>query len=95
MWKDLWPPAKGVRRLTPTTTPTPAPALATHTKLDDAIAFLEAGAEWAQLLPVPSVAAAAIISAKIMKLIETGVKAHEQITGQPLDLTKLTDLPKA
>jgi hypothetical protein len=78
--------------MTPTK-PADPPAAATLSKLDEAIAFLEAGAEWAQLLPIPQVASAALISGKILQLIETAVRTHEAVTKEPLDLSKLHQLP--
>ncbi len=69
------------------------PRAANTTKLDEVIQFLEFGAEWAKLLPVPGAAAGSAVAAKILKLIETAVRTHEQITGEPLDLTKLHKLP--
>lgn len=72
----------------------PNPLLKTGpTKLDEAIAFLEAGAGWAQLLPFPGVGAAAVISQKILKLIQVAIATHEQVTGEALDLSKIHELP--
>lgn len=68
-------------------------ATAGPTKLDEAIAFLEAGAGWAQLLPFPSVTAAAVISDKILRLIQVALATHKEVTGEALDLTKLHELP--
>lgn len=69
------------------------PPVIPRTKIDDTIDFLEAGAEWAALLPVPGVAAISVISGKLLKLIQVAIKSHQAITGEPLDLSKLTDLP--
>lgn len=81
--------------MTPTKPPDPQPTApaATLSRLDETIAFLEAGAEWAQLLPVPGAAQVAAISAKILELIGTAVRTHEAVTKEPLDLTKLHQLP--
>jgi hypothetical protein len=81
--------------MTPTKPPDP-PATQTvigFTKLDETIAFLEAGAEWAQLMPVPGAAGIALISEKILQLIGTAIRTHEAVTKEPLDLTKLHQLP--
>ena len=37
----------------------------------------------------PGVAATGALAGKLLSVISAGVKAHEAITGQPLDLTKL------
>jgi len=74
-------------------TPPPTQTVIGFTKLDEAIAFLEAGAQWAQLLPIPQAAGIALISEKILKLIGTAIHTHEQVTREPLDLTKLHQLP--
>lgn len=37
----------------------------------------------------PGVAAGGALAGKLLALVSAGVKAHESITGQPLDLSKL------
>lgn len=37
----------------------------------------------------PGSAAAAALAERVLSVIQQGVEAHEAITGQPLDLTKL------
>lgn len=80
--------------MTPTTpTPPATDATAIPTKLDNILSFLTVGAQWAALLPLPGSAAASKIAGSLLKIIQAAVKTHEAVTGQPLDLDKLHELP--
>ncbi len=60
-------------------------------KLDQVLAYISAGVDFAKL--VPGGAAAAGIAAVLLRIIQSAVAAHEQVTGEPLDLAKLHEIP--
>lgn len=64
--------------------------------IEQIITFLEAGAVWAEaLLPdgtPPDVIARA--AGALLRIAKAAVITHEKITGQPLDLNKLRELPR-
>ncbi len=61
------------------------------TTLDQILAYISAGVDFAGL--IPGGAAAAGIAAVLLRIAQSAVKAHEQVTGEPLDLNKLHELP--
>lgn len=72
-------------------TPTP-PVQSTLDKiLADAETALTLTAEFGALVPGfgTAISAGAAIASRILSVIEAGVRAHEGITGQPLDLSTL------
>lgn len=56
--------------------------------LDDASLVLTTIAGLGGLIN-PGVAAGGALAGKLLNMISAGIKAHESITGQPLDLSKL------
>ncbi len=78
-------------------TPEPTPPLAqsssVFSKLDEIISFLEVGASWAALIPLPGSAAASKLAGSLLRIIQAAIRTHEAVTGEPLDLGKLHELP--
>lgn len=60
--------------------------------LDAVIAFIESGATWAGLL-LPGAGPATKATGALIRIILAAKRTHEQITGEPLDLSKLHELP--
>ena len=60
-------------------------------KLDEILASLAAGL--AGLVAVPGIGPAAATAAILLKIAQAAVAAHEKVTGEPLDLNKLHELP--
>lgn len=62
--------------------------------LDKILADLELAAQVASVvgLPNPAIAGGAKLADYFLKIAQAAVKAHESVTGQPLDLTKLQDI---
>lgn len=74
-------------------TPTNTTGLEIPTKLDQILAFLTVGAQWAALIPLPGTAIASKIAGSLLRIIQAAIQTHEAITGEPLDLSKLHELP--
>lgn len=77
---------------TQSSTEEPLPALPDRTRvdvaLDNATLVLSTITGLAGLFN-PGVAATGVLAGKLLTVISAGIKAHEAITGQLLDLTKL------
>jgi len=58
---------------------------------DKILAALEMGAAIASSIPSP-IAGAGKLADYFLKIAQAAVKAHESITGQPLDMTKLHEI---
>ncbi len=61
------------------------------TKLDQILAYIAAGVDIAG--QIPGSAAVAGIAAILLRIAQSAVAAHEQVTGKPLDLNQLRELP--
>ncbi|MES2367486.1 MAG: hypothetical protein V4563_16540 [Pseudomonadota bacterium] len=59
--------------------------------LDQVLAYISAGVDIAG--QIPGAGAASAIAAIFLRIAQSAVKAHEQVTGEPLDLAKLHELP--
>lgn len=60
-------------------------------KLEQVLAFIEAGTGWAALIPGAGTVAAA--AAALVRIAAAANRAHQSITGEPIDLNKLHELP--
>jgi len=60
-------------------------------KLDQILAYISAGVDFAGL--IPGGAAIGGIAAVLLRIAQAAVQAHEKVTGEPLDLTKLHEIP--
>lgn len=72
-----------------TTTQPPTPAPQKESLLGNLLRIIEAGTAAARLVPDVAVQAGAEIAAKLEQIVQAAFDAHQQATGQPLDLSKL------
>ncbi len=59
--------------------------------LDQILAYISAGVDIAG--QIPGGAAASGIAAILLRIASAAVKAHEEVTGEPLDMNRLHELP--
>ena len=59
--------------------------------LDQADQTLQALTEAGGLIN-PAVPAAALVADKLLHIIQVAVKAHEDVTGEPIDMSKLHEI---
>ncbi len=72
------------------TTPTPKPP----SRLDQIISYLDVGVSFfGELQGIVPGAGIAILADKFLKIAQKAVRAHESLTGEPLDLERLHELP--
>lgn len=57
--------------------------------LNEIIQIATVGATVAQTVPNPEVQAGAAIAAALLQIAQKAIAAHEQITGQPIELSLL------
>lgn len=62
--------------------------------LEEIVAYLDGAAQTVGSLEVPTISAGAKVADLLIKVIQSAIKAHNAVTGQPLDLNLLQPIDK-